>query len=227
MPKFPSLHLTAFALASISLLTSCLGHRRDRRERTIIGTGNVVTISRGVHGFTGIHLAGIGKLILRQASKENVTVTADDNVEPAMVAEIDNGILTLRTKNDVKINSKVGIVWRVTVTDIDSIRTDGIVSVEGSGIDTNYLFIDMDGVSTLKMSGTVDHQDLQVSGVVTYDGLDFESHETGLTGDGVLSMSLAVSEKLMGRVCGAGTVTYRGDPKNTLDACPLVTVRRR
>ena len=70
------MYTPAAAILLVALMGSGCGFQM------VTGSGNIVTETRNVSGFTSITLAGIGNLYLTQGAAESVRIEAEDNLIP-------------------------------------------------------------------------------------------------------------------------------------------------
>src|SRR5689334_15816439 len=94
---------------------------------TVRGNGVSATEMRQVVGFSSVDLAGIGQVRIEQTGSESVTIEAEANLLPLLVTTVDNGRLTLATKDNVNVRPTRPVVFHVTVARLQA------VSVSGSG----------------------------------------------------------------------------------------------
>ena len=104
MRKVACLFVTV--LASVSL-TSCFFD-----GNSVDGSGNVISQDRHLSGFTGIRVQNGMELTLEQGDSYKVVVEADDNVQPHILTEIENGTLIISSDR----NSFRNVTMEVTVT---------------------------------------------------------------------------------------------------------------
>lgn len=218
----------ALAVSLTVILAGCLDptEPRDPDEPggTIVGSGNIVTVSRPVVGYHAISLNGVGRLIVTQTGEESLTITGDDNIIPLISSGVQDGLLTVADPPNTELEPSQVIVYRITVENIDAIRISGVVNASIDGVLTADLTADIDGVTTLALSGSVTNQRVSLNGVSSYLAEGLASETAVVTGSGVMTVVLSVSDLLNGDVCGAGSITYVGSPTVLLRACPGIAV---
>jgi hypothetical protein len=230
----PALLATARAIASVALLTlaagfstGCSGSTHINGDRRIVGSGNVITVSRTPSGFHAVSLTGLGKLIVTQGNRESVSITTDDNVAANMESSVINGVLHLNPSHGAKIETRAGVIWEVTVRRLESLHTDGLVIAEAINIVGDTLHVDMEGLSQVTASGSVGRSIVDADGIINYDGRNLESDECELDCDGILTLSVHAHRLVHGRACGTGSLEVYGQAALDLEFCPLVIIRRR
>ena len=218
----------ALAVSLTVILAGCLDPTEPRDPDgpggTIVGSGNIVTVSRPVVGYHAISLNGVGRLIVTQTGEESLTITGDDNIIPLISSGVQDGLLTVADPRNTELEPSQVIVYRITVENIDAIRISGVVNASIDGVLTADLTADIDGVTTLTLSGSVTNQRVSLNGVSSYLAEGLASETAVVTGSGVMTVVLSVSNLLSGDVCGAGSITYVGSPTVLLRACPGIAV---
>ena len=80
------------------------------------------------------------------------------------------------------------------------------------------------GDTTLTAAGSVTNQRVSLNGVSSYLAEGLASETAVVTGSGVITAVVAVSNLLDGDVCGVGSISYVGSPTVLLRACPGIAV---
>jgi hypothetical protein len=224
----PMTRVTLAIALSVSL-TGCLDPTEpsdpgDRPGGTVVGSGNIVTVSRPVADYHAISLNGVGRLIVTQTGDESLTITADDNIAPLIGSWVQGGLLTVSDPPNTDLEPSQIIVYRITVKELDAIRISGVVNASVDDILTAEFTADISGVTTLTTTGSATHQLVSLSGVSTYLAEELASETAKITGAGVIGAVLTVSNVLDGDVCGVGSISYVGMPSVLLRACPGISV---
>ena len=195
--------LSAVSLVALLVLSAC---------SVVGGSGQVVTETRQVSGFTAIDLAGFGEVSVEQGDSEALTIEADDNVLPNLTSEVSDSTLKLGTKPGVTVRTKNPIRYRVTVKDLTGVDVSGSGSVKAQGMTLQSLGVDISGSGTLNLSGSAVEQHILVSGSGRYEAADLLSEKAGVEISGSGDVAVAVSRELKIDISGSGTVTYSGNP---------------
>ncbi|MGH8945591.1 MAG: head GIN domain-containing protein [Acidimicrobiia bacterium] len=213
-----------FALAlALPLLTSCdlVGVR---------GSGEMITESREVDGFTEVELQGSGSVTVEVTGTESLTIQAEDNLMPLLTSEVDEGRLVLGTTEPISPTRE--IVYTVSVADLDSISVGGSgelslssvespffeITVSGSGsvslqdLTADELMVIMSGSGEVELAGLVDHLDLDLSGSGDYLGERLTTTTAVVEVSGSGNAIVQVTEHLEAIVSGSGDIGYLGDP---------------
>ena len=94
-------------LLSAITVTNLAAQEKDKdKEKTIEGSGNVVTKNVAVQSFNELDVSGVFHLILIQGSKEAVKIEADDNLQDLFEVKNEGSKLIVGMKKDSHFNSK-------------------------------------------------------------------------------------------------------------------------
>ena len=200
----------------------------------VFGSGDVAQENRTVSGFTVVVLAGEGSLQIEEGAAEELIVTAEDNLLPYILTEVQGGILEIRTQSNVDLRPSLPIEYRLTVVSLDSVRLScigaitvsglvtpqlslrlsGIGNVEVTNLDADELDVVHSSVGSFDISGTVDVQRVNVTGFGEYDARDLASLDAviSIVGNENQTATVRVSDMLTVTINGNGTVFYIGDP---------------
>ena len=208
--------------------------RNTRDFTSILGSGNVVSESRNVSGFTEVALESIGDLAIYQTGSESLTIEAEDNIIPKIKTEVKDNRLTIDIEPNTSIQATKPISYKLTVKDLNALELSGsgridaenintnnlAVTNRGSGdvaanVDINNLKIAQGGSGEVKMRGKADTQDVNVSGSGTYQAENLQSKEAKIADNGAGEASINASDKLDVRINGSGSVEYIGNPTIT------------
>ena len=205
-------------------------------DRTIEGSGDIITESREVSGFDRVNLSGFGQVTIEVGDKESLTVSTDDNIMPYVRTEVKNDTLTLDF-DDKGINRSYnptdGIKFTLVVRELSRVDISGAGSMEVNELETESLRVDLSGAGTLEVSsliadelvihqsgagsvvvsGKVKGQELSQSGVGSYHGADLESETAIIEISGAGSATLWATESLDVEISGLGHVVYYGNPR--------------
>ncbi len=189
--------LSAMLLLALvtSLLAGCEEGFIGTGER---GSGNMVTETRRVDGFSAIN---VGSAI-------NLDLTIDPDASPSVVVTFDDNIIDM-------------VVTRVSgetlVLDID-----GSVNLTGSadrsiGVTTNELVALMaSGASDVDATGTTGSYELDASGASRVDVRDLIATDVELDVSGASSVDLYATGTVRGSASGASNLDIYGNPTSVL-----------
>jgi len=209
-------------LAALSLVLGCSFYWGKLR-----GSGIAKTESREVTQFSSISTNSVGKIIIKQTGKESLTITADDNILPLLESRVADNILYLTIKNDTSFNPTQPIEFMVEVKRLESLKINGVGSVEVQDIQSKNLSISFDGVGGMTIAGNVDVLDLSLDGVGSFNGENLKTKQATIRSKGVGSVVVNVSEQLDASVLGLGSIEYIGSPQVKEFVKGLGSVKKR
>jgi hypothetical protein len=214
---------------------------------TVQGSGNVITQTRQVSGFTTVALSGAGDLQITQTGTESLSIEAEDNVIPLILTAVTNGKLNMGFEPNVNVNLNKPVIFHLTVKDLHELDLSGAatatigtltantltVSVSGAGsvtctgLTTTSLTATLSGAAKGTVSGAATSQTVTMSGAGNYQAADFLTKDTTLHISGAGNAVVAASATLNVDISGVGTVEYIGSPKVTQQLSGAGTVRKR
>lgn len=175
------------------------------------GSGNVVSESRNVSGFTKIDLTGAGEVTIDQNGTEALTIEADDNLMPKVTSEVVDGTLRLGERSNL-ISLTKPVKYRVSVKDLTGLMISGSGTVTAAKITSSRLAVDINGSGRVTAGGTVENQDLMISGSGDYQAKDLQTKITTVKISGSGDAAVSVSDSLDIQMSGSGKLTYYGNP---------------
>ena len=203
-----------FTIVLVSMV-SLFGITACNSPFNVNGSGNVISETRQVSGFSSIDLRGFGDVTIQQGDTESLLIEGDDNIVPLLTSTVRDGQLILDTKNTIQIGNVTKLRFNVTVKELDGINMSGAGNVMGADINTEKITVRLSGTGNLTLSGTVGEQDVELSGVGNYDGNAFASKQAHVRVSGLGNAGVRVSDDLDALVSGMGSITYIGRPSTT------------
>jgi hypothetical protein len=189
-------------IAATAALVACSG---------TTGSGNVVSESRNVSGFTKIDLTGAGEVTIDQNGTEALTIEAEDNLMPKVTSEVVDGTLRLGERSNL-ISLTKPVKYRVSVKDLTGLMISGSGTVTAAKITSSRLAVDINGSGRVTAGGTVENQDLMISGSGDYQAKDLQTKITAVKISGSGDAAVSVSDSLDIQMSGSGKLTYYGNP---------------
>jgi hypothetical protein len=214
----------AILLAAV-LVAGCTGI-------AINGSGNVVTESRDVSGFDALALGGQGVLTITAGGREELTVTADDNLLEHIETRVEGGRLTIGPERGARLRPSAPIRYDLTIVELRAIAVSGAaevragtlpgdefdIAVSGSGdldierIEARVLAVAISGSGEITMAGRADAISVAISGSGEFHGSDLESPRADCAISGSGDATMWVDDELDVGVSGSGSVSYYGEP---------------
>ena len=210
----------------IGLLTACVNNN-DASVKLMQGSGNVITETREVSGFTAVSLAGVGHLVIDQTGSESLSITADDNLLSAIETRVRNDTLIISLQENTTFSNVTELTYHVTVQAIDRVELNGAGEVEVLNLDGDEWQTTLSGGGNITISGRVDSQTAELNGAGAYNAADLQSQEATVNQNGAGMAVVQVSERLDVSINGLGSVEYIGNPTVTEEINGLGKVRQR
>ncbi len=218
-------------LLLILLLPGCSG------PGIITGSGNVVTDSRSVSGFSRVILSGAGDMALTQGDSESLTVEAEDNLLPYIKTEVANGTLTISQDAGPgrAIRTTKPIKYYLTVKDLSALTLSGSggisatrlnlttleLSLSGSGnvqlagLALTTLTAGLSGSGNADLSGQANDQQVTISGSGEYRAGNLDTNQAQVQVSGSGTATVWARNTLEVTISGSGSVGYYGSPDVT------------
>jgi hypothetical protein len=175
------------------------------------GSGNVITETREVTGFSEIVVGGSGAVRVDVTGTESLTIEAEDNIMPLLETDVTNGRLVLDTSRS--ISPTVDIVYTITAATLEGLAVSGSAGVEATGIDATDLSVDISGSGEVVTVGTLDGLlSLSISGSGAFDGESLTAPEGTVDISGSGDAVVNVTDTLDISVSGSGNIEYLGSP---------------
>ncbi len=215
------------------------------RYTRVLGSGEIITETRQVSGFTAVELSGIGTLIIEQGSKESLEITAEDNIIKYLNSDIYGRSLRLGVDDFVSIEPTEEISYHLTVKNLERIEISGLGNIEiealetsaldfeisGSGnayigaLQADSLNLEVSGLGNVEIWGSVEDQRIELSGAGNYNAEDLKSNKARIDISGTGKAVLWVESDLDVDLSGLGSLQYFGNPILNMDISGIGTVK--
>lgn len=212
------------ALAILGLFTGCtcsLG------GNAVKGSGVVKSESRPVAGFTAVSLGCLGKVTVKRTGREALTITAEENLLPLLVARVSARTLLLNATSGVELEPTRPLEFTVEVASLEGLSLTGAGSIEAAGIEGSRLAVTLSGAGSVTAGGAVDSLEVTLSGVGSFLGEGLKAKQATVRNSGVGSVAVAASDRLEAYVSGVGSIDYLGSPQLHQSVSGIGKVRKR
>ncbi len=219
--------VSCIAIIVLLTSTSC----RWMGYKQIKGNGIIITQEREVKKAQRIKLSGSFEVELTQGPVTSVKVKTDENIQPFIFVNENDGLLFIKTKEHVTLKSANPVKILITSSQIDEVHLSGSgtitgknkftgsnkfsLSISGSGdamieINTPEIIANISGSGTIKLSGETQKETIKISGVGDVFAEEMKSENAIITilGSGEVKAFADVSMDI--RVSGSGSVYYKG-----------------
>lgn len=225
--RWTALPLAAFGLVLVPAV----------RADMVVGSGNLKTETREVKGFHALDLSAFGNVVVTQGDTEGLTVEGEDNLLPLVTTEVDGkGTLHLGMKSGKgSVRATKPLTFKLATKGLDQVTISGSgnfdaqsltekekgnldVAVTGSGnvkigtLSADGLKVSLQGSGTLTLGGSVNHQDVTLSGSGDYDTAELKTKTTTFKLSGSGDAEVWATDKLTVESSGSGDVSYYGKP---------------
>jgi hypothetical protein len=234
-----------FLVASIFILSAC---QFLPWIRVVRGSGNVITETRQVSGFSALRLDGAGRLVITQGTTENLEIQAEDNLIGELTSEVQDNTLVLGYQQQPwrkTILPTQPIIYNLTVTDLTKLTLNGAGDIDIRSLETGSLVIDINGAGqidikeiiadqltvnfagtgSVTVSGVVSDQVVILDGAGNYQAGDLQSRSTSIEINGLGNGTVYATETLAITINGGGSVGYYGSPRVTQEITGLGDIK--
>jgi hypothetical protein len=192
-----------FALSLALLLSGCI--------HGVHGSGVRKTEKRELPAFTAIETSGAFEVEVNCQKPVSIEVEADDNLLALVQTEVRDGVLRVSTTKGY--SSSGGIVLRIAVPDLASVKSTGAGKFNIAGVKNDAFEIRSTGAATVVAAGQSKSVKISSTGAGTIDAHNLRASDADVSVTGAANVDVYATEELNATVSGAGRVTYDGNPK--------------
>jgi hypothetical protein len=161
--------------------------------------------------FTSIETTGAFEVEVNCQKPASFEVEADDNLIPLVEAEVKNGILRIKTTKGY--SSSGGIIVRINVPDLESLKTTGAGKFRVSDVKNDQFEINSTGAATVVASSQTKSLKIGSTGAGKIDTHNLRADTAEVKVTGAAGVEVYAANELDVTVSGAGRVIYSGNPK--------------
>ncbi|MDF1575749.1 MAG: DUF2807 domain-containing protein [Bacteroidales bacterium] len=219
---------TAFlSLAILMALSSCV---IDGWNESISGNGRVITDTRDITGFTGVHVSSGIDVFLSQGSNFEISVEADENLQDVILTEREGNMLVVKTDRvnirnakskkvhislpeliELKISSAGDCVGQTPFLCEDlrlSISSAGDLSLE---VDAHEINLDISSSGDACLSGSADLLNVSLSSAGDLNAFDLIAARVDVVVSSAGDARVHATEEISMNASSAGNIYYKGD----------------
>lgn len=201
--------LCATAIAA-SLAGGCNG---QFGQNTVRGSRTVATESRDVAGFSQVHQAGGGDVVIEHGGSDSLVVEAEDNILPMLETTVRDGVLYLGARRGASIQTTRPILYRVRVRSLTGVSVSGSGNLRATGIDADRFTSDISGSGRADLAGRGENLAVRVSGSGSVNASRVQSKTARVTISGSGGVVVNASDHVDATISGSGSVRYVGKPR--------------
>ena len=194
---------TGFELRKVATIVACLAvtvmFASCEKEKTVRGSGNIVSQERTASGFSGIAIDGVADVNVHMDEDYKVIVTIDDNLQNNVLTEVKTNVLHINEKPKINFNPTTKVIVDVYLPELKDIDLKGVGTVILSNGNTSDFKISLSGV------GNIDAQNYRVEDII-------------ITHSGVGEAKIWATNSLKGSLSGVGNILYKGNPTIEVNA---------
>jgi len=177
----------------------------------VIGNGVKKTEERKVGAFETVSFTGQGTYRLAPGAAESLKVSGDENLLPFLVTETKGKELNIGMEPG-SYSWKVSPQAEVTFQTLKGIKAQGQSTIEGTALDGESVRVDLDGQSTVSLSGKVGEQVVSINGQTNYKAADLVSKKVKVVCNGQATVIVHATEEIEVDANGMCTVEIYGKP---------------
>jgi hypothetical protein len=223
-------------LVVLTILSLSCNLLTNKGIKLITPSNVIISENREVSGFTAIEFSTLGKVNIIQGDKESLNISGPDNLVPEVITEVRNGILIIRTKENLNINplgSDNPLTFTIVAKELTSLSVSGAgdvqietlstpsfdITMSGAGkvqqnqITTDNINITLSGLGGIDISGQATQSTIDISGAGGVNAPDLKTQNANITISGLGSVTIWVTDQLTGNISGGGSISYYGNPQ--------------
>lgn len=183
----------------------------SQSKNLIEGSGNVKTETLTLHPFDTIEINLPINVNIQVGENSFCVITADDNILPLLITDVDNDILTIDSKKDFVTYQKLSI--SITTQHLSKVVVNGSGDVNISGVKDNKLNLETNGTGNIIATGQVNNLNVQLNGAGDMKLYDLKALAAEVSLNGAGTIQIFASDTFSGELIGSGDITIRGNPK--------------
>ena len=211
------------------------------------GSGVKVEKVRALAAFSQLRIDGPIDVKLVQASSDQATVVADDNIEPLVETVVEGDALVVRLRRDAGFTTRHAPTVRVGARalqaiairgsgdlGVESFKADSLdLRIDGSGdahfglVELKALDVSISGSGDVRLAGRAEQQRWRVSGSGDVDARALAGRAAKVSIQGSGDVDLGTTEQLDVQLSGSGDLSYAGRPQLRQSVSGSGEIRRR
>jgi hypothetical protein len=175
------------------------------------GSGVRKTEKRDLAAFTSIETSGAFEVEVNCQKPASFEVEADDNLLPLVQTEVRGGVLHVSATKGY--SSSGGIVLRITIPDLESVKSTGAGKFRVSDVKNDSFEIQSTGAAQVVATGQSKSVKISSTGAGKIDAHNLRAEAAEVRVTGAAAVDVYATDQLDVTVSGTGRVTYSGSPK--------------
>ena len=177
----------------------------------IVGSGRIISETRGAPAFTGIRVTNYARVIITQDTVQSLRIEADDNILNRVQSQVVGGILIVGMPEGSYNN--VTVIVHAAFRNITLLESTGAADFSVTApITANDLLCRITGAGSIALDGWVSRETIEITGAgnVWNFGLAATTCSALISGAGTIEVTVA--QRLDATILGTGSITYAGNP---------------
>ncbi len=224
-----------FVLICALVMTSCqsgVTSIQNFSSKGITGSGNITSKEFNLDDYSKISIENSTNIVYEQ--KEGVSpyirIETDDNLMAYYSAEVKNGVLTLKSTENVrskhcKIYTNSTSLSEISVTGVANIdlkgkissddlvfQLSGVGNVNASDLEYNNITVNFAGVGNVTLGGSTQNAVFNIAGKGNIHAYELNTQSTTCNVSGVGGAEVFATQRLKASVNGIGNIRYKGNP---------------
>lgn len=179
-------------------------------QKTIRGSGDVVTQTREVGEFDRIRSSGSFEVHVVVGQSQQVTISFDDNLIDLVTTEVKGR--TLRLESEGSFSSHKSCRVEISVPSLEMVALSGSGDVVVEGLTGEQFEYEISGSGEATLIGTVEEVNIEVSGSGDVDARELKAKRAYVAIAGSGDVAVWAEELLDGDIAGSGDIAYYGNP---------------
>ena len=196
--------LLPFALACLPFAGCAIG------GGGVVGSGTVATETRPAAAFTAVEAAGPLQVVVEPGETDGLTVTADDNLLPLLVAEVRDGTLVVRFTENVRPQTPVRVEGSAAT--LSELTVSAAASVTASEMRTDALAVNVSSAAHASLSGYAKSLTVEASSAAKLDAEGLAAGAVRVTAGSAAEVTVSAAESLAVDAASAASVRYALSP---------------
>lgn len=186
MKKTKTILLLGLILA-LSAMACQIGGIQLENTSLIRSPGEIIEETRSISDVSGVVLAIQGHMIIEVGENESLIIEGEDNIIEDIESDIRNGVLYIKSRNNLPLRDLRPIYYYLTVTDLNKIVISSSGNIEAPDLKANHFSITLSSSGDLVM-GDLETETLTVklssSGHLKMGELEADSLDVNLSSSG-------------------------------------------
>ena len=189
--------------------------------------------------FSKLNYKGFGNVTLIQGENPMLKISAKVDFQDAIKHEVLDGELRVKVKDSLEIGFKAlmklespDLKIELVYNRLDGIVFNGMGNLQNEGVleafdfrvvnngvgsvslnvDVKSMYSKLDGAGTLSLKGTAEEHSCNLNGAGKINAKDLEAESAKAVANGIGSISVFASKKLVAKLVGIGNISHFGNP---------------